>query len=93
MAPNRRLNMRFVIATTPETMRQDIDQAWHRQQEKWMEERDVNCTVCNRSDCEPAAHAVWTEFDAERGVWIERASEEFFRDSITELNAHRRPLA
>ena len=52
-----------------------------------MKARDVSCTVCNRPDCEPAAHAAWTEFDAERGIWIERTSEEFFRDSITELEA------
>ena len=48
----------------------------------WMPEDDVNCTVCNSADCEPAAHAAWTEFDAERGIWIERTSEEFFGDFI-----------
>jgi len=63
-----------------------IDAEWQRKQKEEMKERDVNCTVCNRSDCEPAAHATWTEFDAERGVWIERTSEEFFGDSIAKLN-------
>ena len=30
--------------------------------------------------------ATWTEFDAERGIWIEKTSDEFFGDSITKLN-------
>ena len=63
-----------------------IDAEWDRKQQEGMKERDVDCTVCNRSDCEPAAHATWTEFDAERGAWIERTSEEFFGDSIAKLN-------
>ena len=62
-----------------------IEEAWARKQEEGMEARDVNCTVCNRPDCEPAAHAAWTEFDAERGIWIERTSEEFFGDAISSL--------
>ena len=62
-----------------------IDEAWARKQEEGMKARDVSCTVCHRSDCEPAAHAAWTEFDAERGIWIERTSEEFFGDSISSL--------
>ena len=51
----------------------------------WMPEDAVNCTVGHSADCEPAAHAAWTEFDAELGIWIERTSAEFFRDSISSL--------
>ena len=40
----------------------------------WMPADAVNCTVCHSADCEPAAHAAWTEFDAELGIWIERTS-------------------
>jgi hypothetical protein len=63
-----------------------IDAEWYRKQKEGMKERDVNCTVCSRNDCEPASHATWTEFDAGRGIWIEQTSEEFFGDSITKLN-------
>jgi hypothetical protein len=41
----------------------------------------MDCTVCNRSECEPAVHAIWTEFDTEQGIWIEKTSEEFYEQS------------
>jgi len=64
-----------------------IDAEWDRKQILGLSKDEMDeCTVCNRSDCEPAAHATWTEFDAERGAWIERTSEEFFGDSIAKLN-------
>ena len=77
--------MRIRGLSTASDLHAAIDAAWARKQEVGMQARDVDCTVCNSADCEPAAHAAWTEFDAERGIWIERTSEEFFRDSISSL--------
>jgi hypothetical protein len=75
--------MRIRGVSTVSGLHTAIDAAWDRkQQEEGMKARDVDCTVCHRSDCEPAAHAAWTEFNAERGIWIERTSEEFFGDFI-----------
>jgi len=76
------------IETTATDLHAAIDEAWDRKQIPGLskDEMDEDCTVCNRSDCEPASHATWTEFDAERGIWIEQTSEELFGDSITKLN-------
>ena len=76
------------LETTGKDLHAAIDAEWDRKQIPGLskDEMDEDCTVCNRSDCEPASHATWTEFDAERGIWIERTSEEFFGDSITKLN-------
>ena len=73
---------------TMHQLAEDNGLAWDNSPDlTWFSRKEDRCTVCRRSDCEPAAHATWTEFDAKVGAWIERTSEDFFKDSITRLDA------